>query len=139
MSRRRPVPALLVRRIGERRSFKPSPHRDRHGRELAIGRSLDERAQRPHAAHAFAAEGEAFTAESAEHGITGRFDAGGAVLTGGGEGFAVRATGWGRAGSMEATSTVVPELGACVAGRADPVGDCVRRLELSRGTMCLRL
>ncbi|MES2644500.1 MAG: FG-GAP-like repeat-containing protein, partial [Myxococcota bacterium] len=81
------------------------------------------------AAHAFVADGDTFTAESPGHGISGRFDGAGALLQREDEGIAVRSTRWGRANAMERISAAPPQLGACVAGREDPEGNCIPRLE----------
>ncbi|MDP2308812.1 MAG: FG-GAP-like repeat-containing protein [Pseudomonadota bacterium] len=81
------------------------------------------------AAHGFAADGDAFIAESPQRGITARFDAGAALLTRDGDSIAVRTTAWGRPGGMDPVPATPPQLGACATGREDAEGTCLQRLE----------
>jgi hypothetical protein len=78
----------------------------------------------------FMAHGDAFTVASPGLGAPAWFDTEGAWLnrepT---RDVVVRTASWGRAGDMRHVATMAPQLGACVAGKRAPSGDCLRRLE----------
>jgi hypothetical protein len=80
-------------------------------------------------AHAFLADGAAFTATSPERDISGRFEPEGAALAHGGGALRVRTVGLGRQGAATPVPPVPPTLGACVPRPNDETGACGQRLE----------
>lgn len=91
------------------------------------------RARIPDASHQFLPDAGEFRADIPERGLTARFDDAGAHIAVGAEGgpISLHTSGVGRTGSREA-AVATPTLGECQ-GKADPMGQCVPRLEYASG------